>query len=262
MALVGRRQAESLTGGADSSDGPVTEAITVGASVHLYVVQMNETGVHYLNRVRPTALRRVVLDASSLAVIDVIDEDPTGADLYGWAVTDDGIYTYLYSHWYRQFGFDTLFGFGECAVEAKLARVPLGEFEADRDYWNGAGWTNHTSEAVAVVDGTFAISGDNPAQIRFDGERFLIVEKPDDWWGTTIEFGVSVEPQGPFRHVGSIAEPRKCDRWTCNTYFASWVPWNDSDGRPIWSVGHNRWDGSETYRHLCTYRPTFSTVDV
>lgn len=42
-------------------------------------------------------------------------EPPTGDDLYGWSVAEDAEFTYLYSHCYQQFGYDTLLG---------LARAP------------------------------------------------------------------------------------------------------------------------------------------
>jgi hypothetical protein len=233
-----------------------------GRTFHLFVVQMNETGSRYLSRTRPTELRRVVLDISTQAVLEVIDEPPTGDDLFGWSVTQDARYTYLYSHCYQQFGYDTPLGFAPCAAEVKLARVPLGRFGAAREYWTGNGWSPEHARAVPVVDGRFALSGNNPAQVRFDGTRFVLVEKRDDWWGRTVEFGVADRPQGPFHRVLSIDEPRKCNRAVCNTYFAAWVPWHDEAGRHIWSIGHNRWDGSTTHLHLETYRPTFDTVDL
>ena len=233
-----------------------------GTEVHLFVAQMNETGGSYLSRTRPTAVRRVVLDARTLTPIDVVEEAATGDDLYGWAVTADETYTYLYSHCYQQFGYETLLGFGECSVDVKLARVPLGQLDAPREFWDGTGWSGDHTQAVAVVDGRFAYSGNNPAQIRFDGERYLLVEKRDDWWGTTIEFGVADQPQGPFTHVTSIEQPLKCDASLCNTYFAAWVPWTDAGGEHIWSIGHNRTNGAETLSHLATYRPTFHTVSL
>ncbi|WP_040494409.1 hypothetical protein [Ilumatobacter nonamiensis] len=230
--------------------------------IHLFVVQMNETGGQYLTRSRPTAMRRVVLDASTLEPIEIIDEEPTGDDLYGWSVTSDDAFTYLYSHCYQQFGFDGLFGFGECVEVVKLARVPLGELDAPREYWDGAGWVDDHQQAQAVIDGTWAFSGNNPAQVRFDGDRYLLVEKRDDWWGSTVEFGVADTATGPFEHSASIDEPLKCDPSACNTYFAAWVPWTDTDGNHIWSIGHNRWNGAETASHLSTYRPTFHTIDL
>lgn len=231
-----------------------------GTEIHLFVVQMNETGGAYLTGSRPTAMRRVVLDSTTLEQIDVIDEATTGEDLYGWSITADDEFTYLYSHCYQQFGFDGLLGFGECVAVVKLARVPLGAFNAAREYWDGAGWVADHTLAVPVVDGAFAFSGNNPAQISFDGERYLLVEKRDDWWGSTIEFGVAERPAGPFTLVTTVDQPLKCSADHCNTYFAAWVPWTDSSGANIWSIGHNRWNGAETSTHLSIYRPTFHAV--
>ncbi|MEM9038843.1 MAG: hypothetical protein AAGD33_02990 [Actinomycetota bacterium] len=232
-----------------------------GSTFHLFVVEMTETGSTYLARARPTALRRVVLDASTLEVVDVIDDEIIDDDLFGWSVTSDAAFTYLYSHCFQQFGHDTSFGVGDCAVDVKLARVPRGSFEAPREYWAGEGWTDERDAAVPVVDGSFVLSGNNPAQVRFDGDRFVLIEKRDDWWGRTVEIGVAAAPEGPFQHVASVDEPLKCDRARCNTYFAAWVPWRDPSGDHIWSIGHNRWDG-RTAQHLEIYRPTFHAVAI
>jgi hypothetical protein len=226
----------------------------------VFVVQMNEIGGSYLSRTRPTALRRVVLDALTLRTVEVVEESIGSGDLYGWGVTSDAEHTYIYSHCYQQFGYDTEFGIAECAADVKLARIPLGRFDAEREYWDGSGWNDDEVNAAPVVDGSFVGSGNNPAQISFDGTRFILVQKRDDWWGTTIDFGAAAGPQGPFVHVESVDEPRNCEVWVCNTYFAAWVPWNDSSGRHIWSIGHNRWNGSETASHLADYRPTFHSI--
>ena len=52
----------------------------------------------------------------------------TGLQLYGWSVTSDPQYTYLYSHCYRQYGFDALLGYHPCSKNVKLARIPRGRF--------------------------------------------------------------------------------------------------------------------------------------
>ena len=233
---------------------------TDGTQIHLFVVQMNETGDAYLSRTRPTAFRRVVLDAGTLHTVEVVDESTAGGELYGWSVTSDATHTYLFSHCYQQFGYDTLLGFGECVADIELARVPLGRFDAERQYWDGSGWSADIVTAMPVVSSAFVGSGNNPAQISYDGTRFILVQKRDDWWGTTIDFGVAADPQGPFVHAESVDEPQGCE--VCNTYFAAWVPWNDSGGSRIWSIGHNRWNGSETASHLADYRPTFHTIDL
>lgn len=229
-------------------------------SIHLFVVQMNERGGRYLGRTEPSALRRVVVDQASFDVLAAIDETPTGLDLYGWSVTSDESYTYLYSHCYRQFGFVEPLGFDDCAEYVKLARAPIGSLAGPREYWTGSGWADDHALAQPVIDRSFVGAANNPAQIRFSGDRFLLVEKRDDWWSGFIDFAVADLPQGPFRHVASTVETLKCELWTCNTYFATWVPWKDPSGAFIWSLGHNRWNGAETARHLDVYRPTFQLV--
>ena len=232
-----------------------------GLRVHLYVVEMEETGPRYLSRTRPRALRRVVLDAAALDVVDIVVEPATGDDLYGWSITEDAEFTYLYSHCYQQFGFDTLLGFDACAADVKLARVPRGRPGSPRTFWNGTGWTTDHTDAVPVVDARVVYSGNNPSQIRFDGTRFVLVEKRDDWFGTTVEFASSESATGPFRHVTTVAQPLRCDAATCNSYFAAWLPWTD-EGRLVWSISHNRWNGAETATHLEHYRPTFHSIEL
>ena len=60
-----------------------------GSRVHLFVVEMNETGGRYLAAPRPGVLRRVVLDAQTFAVVRTVQLPRTGLDLYGWSVTSD-----------------------------------------------------------------------------------------------------------------------------------------------------------------------------
>lgn len=228
--------------------------------ITLFVVEMHELGATYLTSVRPVHVRRVTLDARSLTVVSIVDELRTGDDLYGWSITNDAYYTYLYSHCYQQFGYDGLFGFGTCVANIKVARTPIGRLHAPREYWTGNNWSADHTQAAAVVDNLFVLSGNNPAQIRFDGRRFVLVEKRDDWWGTTIEFGTSPSPTGPFTHVATVPEPLACDSTICNTYFASWVPWRQPDGRLIWSIGRNLWNGATTAANLHRYRPTFGTI--
>jgi len=233
-----------------------------GTLISLFVVEMNEAGSTFLSHPIPTSVYRVELDASTLDVVATHDESATLPDLYGWSITDDGVHTYLYSHCFQQFGYDGPLGFGPCVEFVKVARVPVGDFDAPREYWNGSAWTLDHELAAPVIDGRFVMSGNNPAQIQFDGGRFLLVEKRDDWWGTTVEFGVSSRATGPFRSFASIPEPLACDRETCDTYFASWVPWREADGSLIWSISCNLWDGRETCRRLDLYGPTFDTIPI
>lgn len=229
-------------------------------SIHLFVVELNERGAGYLGRTEPTALRRVQLDPATLGVTAVADEPIIGVDLYGWSIVSDDDHTYLYSHCYRQFGFAELLGVDPCAEYVKVARVPRGALDGPRQYWSDAGWVDDPSLATPVIDRNLVGATNNPAQIHFDGERFHMIQKRDDWWGEQLDVAVADNPHGPFVHVTTFDEQRKCELWVCNTYFATWVPWDDTSGASIWMTSHNRWNGSETASHLHVYRPTFHTL--
>jgi hypothetical protein len=229
--------------------------------IALFVVEMIEQGPTYLTRPQPVALRRVLVDPATFTVVDTSVVPHVGDDLYGWSITSDDRHTYLYAHCYQQFGHATTFGAAPCSDVVKVARVPRGLPDARREYWSGAGWVADAALAAPVVGPTFVGSGNNPAQIRFDGSRYVLVEKRDDWWGRTVEFGVADRPTGPFRPVASVPEPLACDRSVCNTYFATWVPWRQPDGRAIWSISRNVWNGSSA-SNLARYRPTFAAIDL
>ena len=231
-----------------------------GTAIELFVVEMHETGDRYLGRTRPTALRRVTVDAATLEFVETVDEPWIEDRLYGWSVTSDADHTYLYSHCYRQFGHDTLLGFDECSSEITVARVDRGDPAGARTYWDGQGWNPEPSSAVPVVDATLFFAGNNPAQIRFTGERFELVEKRGDWFGDAVEFATAPDPFGPFEPAASVAQPLPCSSDTCNSYFATWVPWQSSDGTAIWMISHNRWNGAETADHLEHYRPSVHSI--
>jgi hypothetical protein len=238
-----------------------------GTEFHLYVAQMTARTDDYIDgKVDVTGLDRVVLDAATLEVKTVIPETIEGRDLYGWSVTNDTEWTYLYSHCYLQFGHAEL-GAHECAEDTKLARVPLGRLGADRDYWDGLAWNPDPASAINIVDGLFIVptgfgplpSTNNPVNVRFDGEQFMMISNPGDWWGDRVFIATADQPQGPWTVTSEEAlVAGKCDgRSTdCSTYYASWVPWLDSSGDHLWSIGHNTWDVPTTDA-LWVYRPTF-----
>jgi len=237
-----------------------------GTEFHLYVAQMTARTDDYIDgRVDVTGLDRVVLDAATLGVKTVVPETIEGRDLYGWSVTNDTEWTYLYSHCYLQFGHAEL-GAHECAEDTKLARVPLGRLGADRHYWDGQAWNPDPASAINIVEGLFIVptgfgplpSRNNPVNVRFDGEQFMMISNPGDWWGDRVFIATADQPQGPWT-VTSEEElvVGKCDgRSTdCSTYYASWVPWLDSSGDHLWAIGHNTWDVPTTDA-LWVYRPT------
>ena len=75
---------------------------------HLLVAEMLERGPAYLSWTEPIATWNVSIDLADMSVAAYAPASDNSAALYGFSVTSDASYTYLYSHCYRQFGWDLL----------------------------------------------------------------------------------------------------------------------------------------------------------
>ena len=228
--------------------------------VYVFVAEMEERGEEYLSQAVPVATHVVALDGGSLLPVGRSPAPNASAALYGWSVTSDRDWTYLYAQCHRQFGFEEVLGVAahdSCAARVTVGRVPVGQLLDVPQYWNGSQWQNDPAQAVSIVPTADRIA--HATQIVWTGASFISVDKLDDWWGDTIVFGRSTSPTGPFVEFDRVTEPLKCDGSECNTFFATWVPW-DAATRPVrtlgWAISHNRWDGEIT----AMYRPSFHTV--
>ena len=220
-----------------------------GSTLHVFVVEMNSQSSEYLGKVVPTTNRIVDIRISDLAVVGYDLAPDSSDELFGFDTASDDTWTYLYGHCYKQFGWEWL-GHDECAQHVKVARVPKGDVKAAPTYWDGSRWQSNPAAAVSVFNFFDTGEGINQVDVIWDGEHFRLVAMAD-WWGPYARFFISDSPQGPWTPQGEVRETAKCE--TCNTYYASWVPWRNSDGSLIWSVSNNRWDGAIS----SVYRPTF-----
>jgi hypothetical protein len=203
-----------------------------------------------------------ILDPDSLQQLYFEPATDSGAtkELYGWSVTSDDQYSYLYGHCYRQF-VNNVNGPGQfdssCMPYAKVARVPLGHFDAAPQYWNGSTWVGDANAAAPVTTHPLA----SPVSVQWFGDLWVSVTKAGDWWGTDIYVDTAPAPQGPWTTVQKInALPmRKCSQG-CANYSATLMPWLSTAGRlviglslggdfPLWLA-----NGS-------LYRPTFFEID-
>lgn len=226
------------------------------ASLHVFVAEMREHGSRYLTHVEPVATWLVTIDVVELVVVESrLAPDPS-ADLYGWSVMSQGDHSYLYAHCYRQFGYDPLWfdpsTFAHdlsCTAAMTVARIPRGEFDARPAYWNGSGWVDESDAAVAVIPQEDRDV--NPTQIALLDGRFVAVTKVGDWWGETIVLDVAPAAEGPWRTVDTIPVEPECD--SCNTYFASVVPYGADQNSFVVGLSCNTWGGHD-HDH---YTPTF-----
>ena len=104
---------------------------------HLLVAEMLERGPAYLSWTEPIATWNVSIDLADMSIAAYAPASDNSNALYGFSVTSDASYTYLYSHCYRQFGWDLL-AFSDpplyahdfdCSANVNVARVPRGRFD-------------------------------------------------------------------------------------------------------------------------------------
>lgn len=204
-----------------------------GRLLGLFMVELAERGSDYLEHVEPVGSVLVLLDVTTLGVVEVVTAPVGGPELYGWSIASDDDWSYLYSWCLRQFGWSPMGHDTTCTADVRVARVPLGELTAVPEFWDGRAWQPDPDTAVSVVD---PARGDVlPIQVRYDDGEFLAVSKPGDWYGDTVFVDRSDSPVGPWAEVEQIPVSPMCDPNDCNTYFASFAP----DGDLL--ISNNRW---------------------
>lgn len=200
------------------------------------------------------------IDPSSLAVLSFAPARDGSNRMYGWSVTSDDDYTYLYGHCYRQFvnvanstaQFDSA-----CMPHTYLARVPKGRFDLMPNYWNGGNFTPNPFIAKPLMTRGAA----NPMDVQRFGDVYVNVTKIDDWWGAWVYVDKAPNPWGPWENDQSIwiVNDRRCG--DCGIYHAHLLPYLDSDGKMVlsWSNGapFHLWQAN-----AYLYRPTFRTVNL
>ena len=238
---------------------PLDAAIGDDGRVYVYAAEMAERSDDYLTETVPVGTWVAVFDPASGRVVDETRPPNASADLYGWSITSDERWTYLYAQCYRQFGFDE-YAFvaafdRSCSTDITVARVPRGKLFDPLQYWDGGDWQPDAGRARSII--TANGRRINANQFEWTGERFVSVNKEGDWWGDTIYLAESASARGPFRVYDEIAAPVKCA--ACNSFFATFVPGvaaRRAGDRFVISLAHNRWDGVVT----SLYRPTFHAV--
>jgi hypothetical protein len=226
-----------------------------GATLGIFMAELTEHGAEYLDDVEPLGVQLVTLDTATLGVIDVTTPPAPPTDLYGWSVTSDADWTYLYAWCFRQWGWSETGHDTTCTGDIRLARVPLGQLTATPEYWDGAAWQGDAAAAASVFDDSL---GDvRPTDVRYDEGTFVAVTKPGDWYGSTVYVDRAPDPFGPWTRTDTLTIAPKCAPDTCNTYFVSFA--GKADGKLRLAISHNRWDGSGTAEPV-VYRPSVFTV--
>ena len=230
--------------------------IGVDGLLHVMVAEIrNPNGTGAATGALPVGTWHASIDPATFEVRSFAPAVDASADLYGWAVTSDRDFTYLYAHCYRQFVPDTYLGYDpQCAGRVTVARVPRGRFESRPQYFSHGRWVDDRSLASPL---SYAGQRNvNPVSVQYLDGEFVSASKEGDWWGTTIYIDRATNPAGPWTTTAKLLPSERCG--TCNTYFASLMPWLDDRGALVLALSSNAWDmRGVAYRNPWIYRPAF-----
>lgn len=228
-----------------------------GTTLQIAVTEMTERGAKYLSNVEPTGTYIVNINLADMSTTSTLAAWSSAA-LYGWTITSDSDFTYLYGWCYKQFGWGFL-GADACETDVHLARqARSADLGSPLEYWAGNGWVTDPSAAVSVFGKVDTGNDINPVEVTFDGSKFVAISKPGDWFGDTVAIYTSTSATGPWTKVASVTATTKCDPASCDTYWASLMPWRDAAGNLVWALSHNKWEGGITP----VYRPTMQATSI
>jgi hypothetical protein len=179
--------------------------------------------------------------------------------IYGYAVTSDPAYSYLFGNTYQQ---DLQREGGwlvpHSATQMFVARVPRGRLDLAPEYWSGASWTRDRAAAVPIVS-RFQI--ENPMQPRFVDGRWLAVTKAEGFYGTEIVVDVAPAAQGPWQEAARVRAPRRREDPRVTSYHAYPLPWRGAGGTLAILVSQNALDALDAPApEAWMYRPLVMTL--
>jgi len=238
---------------------PLDAAIGSDGHLRQFMVEMynpNRTGAAV--GAAPVRVWIATIRLSDLRVLSFATAPDDGErPLYGFSITSDDSWTYLYGHCYRQYTNPGFIGSHdlECGPDVYVARVPKGELTATPHYWNGSDWLAGRANAAPVMRRGSAA---NPMQVRYVDGTYLAVTKIDDWFGLRVYIDTAPSPTGPWTEVGSIQPDLVCG--ACTTYFAHLLPWRDADGSLLVAISNNAWSFSLARANPAYYRPRIMSI--
>ena len=203
----------------------------------------------------PTRLWLATYDANTMKRLSFDPAPNSGVSpMYGYAVANDGAFTYLFGNTFeqnlvREGGF---FGGRHSATAMYLARVPLGQLTAAPEYRTADGWSANPADARPIVQRYWA---ENPMQPRYIDGQWMAATKVDGYWGEQLAIDVANHPWGPWTttEYRGLA-PRGGDP-RMNTYHAHLLPYRSGGGSLIITVSQNaRQMTADAFPHPERYR--------
>jgi hypothetical protein len=203
-----------------------------------YVEMANEFGSGAAASAHPLAVWIARFDAATLDLISFAPAPASAGNIvYGAAVESDASFSYLFGWSYDQFNVPD--PTSPPPSQMFVARVPLGRFDQQPQYWNGADWV--ASRAAAVPISVTSDGASNPMQPRLIGGMWLSAVKANDWNGSAVRIDTAPAPQGPWTTVQTVTVPSRTADGRTNTYAAHLMPWRSASGNLIVALSNNAW---------------------
>ncbi|MGZ4678815.1 MAG: hypothetical protein ACXV98_11440 [Ilumatobacteraceae bacterium] len=210
----------------------------LGRLAVFYVEMANDTGSGAAPGARPVSVWIARFDSATFDLLSFAPAPASAGDvIYGSAVQSDSSFSYLFGWSYDQF--DLPDPTSPPPSKMFVARVPVGRFDLQPAYWNGAAWV--ASRAAAVPISTDPAGASNPMQPRLLDGMWISVVKPDDWAGSAVRVDVAPAPEGPWTTATTVTVPTRTDDGRTNTYAAQLLPWRAADGNLVVSISNNAW---------------------
>ncbi len=217
-----------MSGGLDAS----------GRLAVFYVEMANDLGTGASVGARPVSVWLARFNASTFDLVSFGPAPASAGDIvYGAAIESEDSFSYLFGWSYDQFNLPD--PTSPPPSQVFLARVPLGRFDLQPTYWNGAGWVANRASAVPVS--TSADGSANPMQPRLIDGTWISVAKANDWDGTAVRVDVAAAPQGPWTTWHTVTVPTRTVDGRTNTYGAHLMPWRSGSGNLVVAISNNAW---------------------
>lgn len=182
--------------------------------------------------------------------------DPSRS-LFGYSIVSDTEFSYLYGHCYRQFDAAGIIGFdGSCSPHAYVARVPVGEFDQDLEYWTSTGWSDKRGDRIPVLSSEISM----PVSVQRFGDLYVAASNEGDWFGDDVVVYTAAAPQGPWFEAVRYTPETTCGEG-CNNYGAFVMP-NLQGDRVVIAQSNNARDMAYAFELASLYRPDVRAVDV
>ncbi|MFK7918856.1 MAG: hypothetical protein AB8G14_12305 [Ilumatobacter sp.] len=196
----------------------------------------------------------------SLPDLQLLDMQPApdpSRSLFGYSIVSDSEYSYLYGHCYRQFDEAGLIGFDPtCSPHAYVARVPVGAFDQELEYWTSTGWSDNRGDRLPILSSELSM----PVSVQRFGDVYVAVSDEGDWFGDDVVIYTSAAPQGPWTEASRFTPETTCGPG-CNNYGAFLMPQLEGDQIVI-AHSNNARDMRYSFELASLYRIGVRAVDI